>query len=169
MSTSGNLVYEEHLTSNRTEALFLTLTVFFGVLFAWRKRARKPGRLSVLSLLLSTMFLFYSVNFRKLVIRLRGETLELTFGLFTWKVPIDNIQACDLDEIPTFMRLGGAGIHFMLIRNRYRASFNFLEHPQVVIQFKEKVGPVRDISFSTRYPDEVIRLIQETVSANAVA
>mgnify|MGYP000900013350 CR=1 FL=1 len=32
-----------------------------------------------------------------------------------------------------FLRYGGAGIHFMSIRGRYRASFNFLEYPRVVI------------------------------------
>jgi hypothetical protein len=55
----------------------------------------------------------------------------------------------------------------MLIRKRYRASFNFLEHPRVVIALKRKVGPVRDISFSTRRPDDVLRLIQEVISANS--
>jgi hypothetical protein len=63
------------------------------------------------------------------------------------------------------MRMGGAGIHFMMVRGRYRASFNFLEYPRVVIAFKKKVGPVRDISFTTRRPDDVIRLIKEAVSA----
>jgi hypothetical protein len=54
----------------------------------------------------------------------------------------------------------------MFIRKRYRASFNFLEFPRVVIAFKRKVGPVRDISFSTRHPDELLRIIQDVVSAN---
>lgn len=63
------------------------------------------------------------------------------------------------------MRMGGAGIHFMSIRKRYRASFNFLEYPRVVIAFKRKVGPVQDISFSTRQPEKVIRLIQEAAIA----
>ena len=30
--------------------------------------------------------------------------------------------------------------------------------------FKQKVGPAQDISFSTRRPDEVLRLVQEAVS-----
>lgn len=65
--------------------------------------------------------------------------------------------------------MGGAGIHFMTIRARYRASFNFLEYPRVVVAFKKKVGLVRDISFSTRRPDEVLRLIQEAASAKKAA
>lgn len=61
------------------------------------------------------------------------------------------------------MRMGGAGIHFMFVHKRYRASFNFLEHPRVVIAFKRKAGPVQDISFSTRQPTDVVRLIREAV------
>ncbi len=52
----------------------------------------------------------------------------------------------------------------MTIRRRYRASFNFLEYPRVVIAFKRKVGPVQDISFSTRRPDELLPLIQEAAA-----
>jgi hypothetical protein len=65
--------------------------------------------------------------------------------------------------------MGGAGIHFMMIRQRYRASFNFLEYPRVVVAFKKKAGPVQDISFTTRQPDEVLRLMREAVSANRTA
>jgi hypothetical protein len=43
------------------------------------------------------------------------------------------------------------------------------EHPRVLIAFKKKVGPVRDISFSTRQPDDVIRMIQGAISANKAA
>jgi len=64
------------------------------------------------------------------------------------------------------MRMGGAGIHFMMIRKRYRASFNFLEYPRVVLAFQREVGPVQDISFSTRRPDDVLRLIQAAVSVD---
>jgi hypothetical protein len=81
-------------------------------------------------------------------------------------VPLDNLEECRLDKIPLLMSMGGAGIHFMSIRKRYRASFNFLEYPRVVIAFKRKVGPVRDISFSTRRPDDVLRLVQEAAAAN---
>jgi len=106
------------------------------------------------------MFLFYSLSYRTLVIQLSPATLRLKFGVISWRVPLENIEGCRLDELPTLMRQGGAGIHFMLIRNRYRASLNFLEYPRVVVALKKKIGPVRDISFSTRQPEEIVRLIQ---------
>jgi hypothetical protein len=77
---------------------------------------------------------------------------------------LNNVESCALDEIPALMKYGGAGIHFMMIGKRYRASFNFLEYPRVVIAFKRKMGPVRDISFSTRQPMEVLWIIQRAIS-----
>jgi hypothetical protein len=129
----------------------------------WRVLAVRFDALAVILLCLSGVFLFYSVNYRTLVIRLSSELLALTFGVFTWKVPLDNIADCRLDEIPLLMRMGGAGIHFMMIRKRYRASFNFLEYPRVVIALKKKAGPVQDISFSTRQPNDIMRFIEESV------
>jgi len=163
---NDNLLYHERVTSNKTEALFLALTILFLVLLVWRVSVEGLDVLGVVFSFFFGFFFFYSVNYRTLIIRLTPEYLKLTFGIFIWRVPLDNIEECRLDEIPLLMRLGGAGIHFMFIRKRYRASFNFLEHPRVVIAFKRKEGLVRDISFSTRRPDDILRLIQEAVSAN---
>jgi Ca2+/Na+ antiporter len=169
MTTNDDLMYDERVTSKRTEVLFLALTILFFLLLIWRVNAGGLDILAAVFFCLFGLFLFYSVNYRTLIIRLTSESLKLTFGIFTWTVPLDKVEECHLDDIPVLMRMGGAGIHFMSIRKRYRASFNFLEHPRVVIAFKRKVGPVRDISFSTRRPDDVLRLIQEAVSARTAA
>lgn len=169
MITNDDLIYDERVTSKRTEVLFLALTIFFFLLLIWRVYAGSLDILAAVLFCLFGLFLFYSVNYRTLIIRLTSESLKLTFGIFTWTVPLDNVKECRLDVIPMLMRMGGAGIHFMRIRKRYRASFNFLEHPRVVIAFRRKVGLVRDISFSTRQPHDVLRLIQEAVSAKRAA
>jgi hypothetical protein len=160
-------LYQESVSSNRTQALFLSLTFFFLLLFVWRVGARGPDVFAVVFFIFFCFFLFYSVNYRTLVIRLYPESLSLKFGLFTWIVPLENVEGCALDELPALMKYGGAGIHFMNIRNRYRASFNFLEYPRVVIALKRKIGPVRDISFSTRKPDKLQKFVQEAVSARS--
>ncbi len=156
---TGELIYHERSSSNKTEALFVALAATFLFLFLWRWNAAGLDWLAAVWVFFFIMFLFYSLNYRTLIIRLSSEALKLTFGVFTWVVPVDNVEGISLDDLPPLMKFGGAGIHFMMIRNRYRASFNFLEYPRVVIAFKRKAGPVRDISFSTRQPDEVIRLI----------
>ena len=169
MITNDDLIYDERVTSKRTEVLFLTLTILFFLLLMWRVNAGSPDILAAVIFCLFGLFLFYSVNYRTLIIRLTSESLKLKFGIFKWTVPLDNVEECHLDDIPVLMRMGGAGIHFMSIRRRYRASFNFLEHPRVVIAFNRKVGLVRDISFSTRRPNDVLRLIQKAVSAKRAA
>jgi len=163
---TDNLIYHERITSNRTEALFVALTVLFSLLFAWRLAAGRPDALAWAFLCLAGLFLFYCLNYRTLTIRLTSESLKLTFGLFTWTVPLANVKECRLDEVPLLMRMGGAGIHFMSIRRRYRVSFNFLEYSRVVIALNKKRGPVRDVSFSTRRPDEVLRLLQGALEAS---
>ena len=166
---TDDLIYAEELSSSRTQALFVALTALFGALAAWRIRAARASRLARAALFVAALFLFYVLNYRKLVIRLTPAALKLRFGLFSWIVPLDNVESCGHDELPAVMRLGGAGIHFMTIHGRYRASFNFLEHPRVVVALKSPAGPVRDISFSTQHPDRVLQLVQEAAAARQAA
>jgi hypothetical protein len=156
-------IYEEKISSKRTETLFVTLTLLFLLLFAWRAMVAGLGLLTIVFFLLFSFFFFYSFNYRTLIIRLTPEFLKLTFGIFTWTVPLDTIKDCYFDDTPMW-RIGGAGIHFTSIRRRYRAMFNFLEYSRVVIMLKEKRGPVWDIAFSTRQPERVKRFIREAIS-----
>ena len=48
----------------------------------------------------------------------------------------------------------------MLIDKRYRASFNFLEYPRIVVVLKKKRGLVCDLSFTTRHPEKVQQLLR---------
>ena len=164
---TDNQIYEERVSSNKTEALFLGFTILFLMLLIWRMSTGSPDILSAIFFFICVFFLFYSVNYRTLIIRLNPESLKLKFGIFTWTIPLDNVGECRLDDLPVLMKYGGAGIHFMFIRKRYRASFNFLEHPRVVIALRRRVGIVRDISFSTRRPGDVIQLVQNAVSARS--
>jgi len=167
--TKDDLLYEERVSSKRTEALFLALAILFFLLLIWRLTAGSQDILAVAFFCLSGFFLFYLVNYRTLTIRLTPDSLKLTFGIFTWTVPLGNVEECRLDDIPVLMRMGGAGIHFMFVRKRYRASFNFLGPPRIVIALRRRKGLVRDISFSTRRPDDVLRLIREALYAQTGA
>ena len=164
MNENRDTIYHEKLSSRKTELLFLGLMAVFLLLFVWRVMVSGWNGLTVFLLAFSCFFLLYVVNYKTLIISITSESLKLSFGIFNWTVPFDNIESCSLDELPAFMKYGGAGIHFMNIRNRYRASFNFLEYPRIVIAFKNKVGPVRDISFSTRQPEEILRILQEATT-----
>ena len=170
MKTNSNFIYDEKVSSKWTEVLFLAFTVLFFLLFVWRGITSGLDIFGVVFFCLFAMFLFYSVNYRTLIIRMTKESLKLIFGVFTWTVPFENIAECQLDDdLPLLVKYGGAGIHFISVRQRYRASFNFLEHDRVVIRLKRKAGLVRDISFSTCQPNQLIGLIQGAIFTNEVA
>jgi hypothetical protein len=162
----GDIIYNEKVSSKKTQALFLALTSLFAWLTLRSMKARRRDLFSDASFFFAVFFLFYSLNYRTLKIRITSDELKLKFGLFTWRVPVENIAGCKLDDLPVILRMGGAGIHFMSTGKRYRASLNFLEHPRVVVALKNKLGPVEDISFSTRHPNEVIQFIQEAAAEN---
>jgi len=159
----ANVLYWEKISSRRTTVLFMVLTVALGVLAFWRLKTARLDILAGVLIFFAGLFLFYSINYRALIIQLTPLYLKLTFGIFNWTIPLDNMETYTLDDVPVFMRNGGAGIHFMSVHGRYRASFNFLEYPRIVIALKRKKGLVRDISFSTCQPEEILRCIQEAI------
>ena len=167
---SAHLIYTGKVNSKRTEFLFIALTLLFFLLFIRRVIATSADFLAGIFLFFFCFFLFYSINYRTLIIRLTSESLRLSFGIFTWTISLNNVGDIQPDDdLPMLMKYGGAGIHFMFIRRRYRASFNFLEHSRVVIRLKRKAGLVRDISFSTCQPNELIQLIRGAISVNKTA
>jgi len=164
---SENLLYDEQISSKRTTALFAMLSVISALLLAWQLSRGRAGFLGGLLIFLVVFFLFSTLNYRMIHIQLTPQALKLRFGIFSWTVPLDNVAACALDDLPWFMRNGGAGVHFMTIRGRYRVSFNVLEHPRVVIALREKVGPVRDVSFTTRDPEALLELLHQAAVLQA--
>ena len=95
-------------------------------------------------------------------------TDSVTFGIFTWKVPLEDIAECALDDV-SIWRIGGAGIQLTPIRRRFRVMFNFLEYPRVVVALSKRRGLVRDIAFSTRRPDAVVSIITQALTEKGAA
>ncbi|MBN2148267.1 MAG: hypothetical protein JW726_12820 [Anaerolineales bacterium] len=75
---------------------------------------------------------------------------------------MENIESCTIDQV-ALAHLGGAGIHFMMANSRYRVMFNFLDHPVLLLGLLQKKGPVQDIGFSTRHPEQVKALIDQLI------
>jgi hypothetical protein len=159
MLDKNETLYEERLSSGRTQALFLALMLVFLMLFFWRLRSPTLGFLGYLGLGLSAFFLFYILNYRELLIRITPQGLLLKFGIFSWLTPFDTVASCKPDWV-SLWRIGGAGIHFTWISGRYRIFFNFLEYPRLVLGLREPRGMVRDVVFSTDAPDEVMAIVR---------
>jgi Ca2+/Na+ antiporter len=158
-------LYTETVTSNWTHSLFLG--VMFLCMFAFMARIKQWGvdALSLLLLFLFAIFLFYLLNYRRLQIHITREAVWLKFGLFSRMVAVENMADAQIDELPDILRYGGAGIHFFFARGRYRVSFNFLEHPRVVIALRVREGWVRDVSFSTRRAEQVSRILRDLIAS----
>jgi hypothetical protein len=152
--------YTETITSRRTQALFVALTLLFLSLLIWRAASPGLGILTIAFCGLSAFFLFYSLNYRKLVLSVTPEALKLEFGIFTWAIPLDTVGDCHIDDLSLWW-IGGAGIHFRFVRGSYRAYLNFLEHPRVVLTLEKRRRLVREVAFSTRRPEEVLRFLRE--------
>lgn len=158
-------IYSEKLQSSLTTFLFVDLALIFLVLFGWRVTTVGWKFTPGLFLFLGVFFLFYVFNYRILRIQISEEALILRFGLVRWKTELGNIQDCALDDPPLWIKYGGAGVHFAMVQGLYRAFFNFLEGPRILVTFKEKQGPVQALSFSTRQPDQILEVLRGRISA----
>jgi hypothetical protein len=119
-----------------------------------------PGLFAFLAL----FFMFYVFNYRVLEITITSTHLKLKFGLVSWKTKLDNILESRLDDSPAVIKYGGGGVHFAFVKGVYRAFFNFLEYPRVVVSFKKKQGLVQELVFTTRQPDQVLNLLNSRIS-----
>lgn len=161
----GESKYTEKLRSNLTTVLFIDLFLIFLFLSGWRFGVVGWKFTPALFLVMSVFFLFYVFNYRTLRIRVSEEDLVLRFGLVRWRTPLSNIKDCTLDESPWWIKYGGAGVHFAMVKGLYRAYFNFLEGPRIFITFKEKQGLVRALVFSTANPVGVLELLSGRIPA----
>lgn len=158
-------IYTEKLRSSITTFLFVDLALIFLLLFGWRVTTVGWKFAPGLFLFLGVFFLFYVFNYRTLRIQISEEALVLKFGLVRWRTSLANIRECALDDPPLWIKYGGAGVHFAMVQGLYRAFFNFLEGPRILVIFKEKQGLVQALSFSTRQPDQVLALLEGRISA----
>ena len=135
--------FHETLSLKLTTGLFIGLSAISGGICAWRSLAIRFDGLAGVLCFFACFFAFYTVNYRKLVIKLSSDIQNLCFGVFPWRVPNENIANYQLDDQLNFIeRYGGAGIHFMFVGGKYRTNFNFLDHHRVAITYKWSMGLV---------------------------
>jgi membrane protein YdbS with pleckstrin-like domain len=156
--------YFERITSSGTTRLFLFLAVLFMLLFAWRFLLTGWRIFSGILLILTALFIFYVINYRVLEITITTTHLKLKFGIISSKTILANIQSVDLDNSPPVIKYGGAGVHFAFVKGQYRAFYNFLEYPRILVNLKKKQGWVKALVFSSRQPDKVIEILNKRIT-----
>jgi hypothetical protein len=158
-------IYQEKIQSPLSTLLFTLLTVVFSALFAWRVMIVGFRAFPIVCLVLALFFFFYVLNYRTLKITITEEDLLLKFGLIRWRTRLENIQTCKKDDSPNLIKYGGAGVHFAFVKGEYRAFFNFLEYPRVLITFHQKQGLVQGVVFTTRQPEQVLEIFNSRIAA----
>ena len=67
------IIYQERVASKRTTVLFATLMSIFLALSVWRHAVAVGGVLAFIFACLFLLFLFYTLNYRTLVIRITRQ------------------------------------------------------------------------------------------------
>lgn len=154
-------IYSEEIRSNKTDLLFVVLALITYALSAWKLSVVGFKFVPGFYLFLGLLFTFYIFNFRVLNISITDQSLHLKFGIIPWKTDLSNIQEITLDDAPMIIKYGGAGVHFAFVKGEYRAFYNFLEHPRVLIRFKKKQGLVKALVFTSRQPDKILEILEK--------
>ena len=156
-----NLLYNEKVRSNKTSLLFVILAMIFIALFVWRFSVVGFRFVPGLYAFIGLVFCFYVINFRELDISITDQTLQLKFGVIGWSSNIENIKLSVLYDPPFWIKYGGAGVHFAMVDGDYKAFYNFLEYPRVMVGFHQKQGWVQSLVFTTRQPDKILQIMED--------
>ena len=156
-----NVLYNEKVRSSKTSLLFVILALVFFALFGWRFSVVGLRFFPGLHAFLGLVFCFYVINFRELEISITGQILQLRFGVIGWSSNIENIKSSVLYDPPFWIKYGGAGVHFAMVDDDYKAFYNFLEYPRVLIGFHQKQGWVQSLVFTTRQPDKILEILEK--------
>jgi hypothetical protein len=113
-----------------------------------------------LYILMALLFLALAITFSTLVIKLLPRSVVVGFGMIKRTIPWDLIERCYMDEVSS-LRYGGWGIRIGRVRGKWRLVFNIIGAPRVVLALKR--GGFDEFVFSTRHPDEMVRIIRQRI------
>ena len=107
------------------------------------------------------IFAAIGVNFSTLNITINPEGLRVGYGLLNNTIPWKNIESSYLDKTSVIM-YGGWGIRLGRVKGKWRLVYNVFRGPRVVLVLKK--GWYREFVFSTRNPQEVMRIIGQQLN-----
>lgn len=106
---------------------------------------------------MALFFLVITINYFRLTIKIDHERLTVGYGVSKSKISWDNIEDCYLDETSSLW-YGGWGSRLGRVDGKWRAVYNVIGGPRVVVSLKE--GWIREVAFSTKDPEEVMEKIE---------
>ncbi len=111
-------------------------------------------------MLMALLFLALAITFSTLRITLSLRSVVVGYGSIKRTIPWELIERCYVDEVSN-LRYGGWGIRIGWVGGKWRLVFNIIGAPRVVLTLKR--GRFGEFVFSTRHPDEIVRIINQRI------
>lgn len=158
----SNTLYEEKLFSKWSTIIFTIFTLLFLFLTVYQifigPLGGNPAPTWILGLFFA-LFLFLTVNFSIMTLRLTPEFLSASFGVLRYTVSWENVESCTQEEAPLW--IFGWGIRFEKSRGKRRLSYTIPQTPQLKFILRDK--NFREFIFSTKTPEKVLELARKMI------
>jgi hypothetical protein len=154
-------IYEEKILSKWLTTMFVSITIVMLFLSVYQILVKPLGSKPAPTwfyLIMALLFMGITYLFGRLTIKMTPASISVGYGLLRQSFNWDNVEGCFLDETSAF-QYGGAGLRMARIGGKWRIIYNVVESPRVVLSLKE--GRFKEVVFSTRHPEEVMKTIKE--------
>jgi hypothetical protein len=113
--------------------------------------------MSILFVIMFLVFLFLTINFSRLIIRVNFQGITVAYGIIKKTIPWENIEGIEIDKTSA-IKYGGAGIRTARIKGEWVLVYNVIGGPRCVLKLKE--GRFKKFVFSTKNPEEVVNVVK---------
>lgn len=154
-------IYEEKITSKWIVAILICATGSMLFLLGYQVLVAPIGTPTVLTwfyLIMFLLFLGLTFVFSRLIIKMTPSSISVGFGPLKYVILWQNVEDCFLDETSE-LKYGGSGIRMTRVEGKSRIVYSIVGGPRVVLSLKE--GRYKELAFSTRHPQEVMKVIKE--------
>jgi len=157
-------IYEEKIFSKWTTGIVGLFTVGFLFGLVYQILVEPIGAHPAPNwfyLLMFLLLLGVTINFSRLVIKMTPQSISVGYGILRDAILWENIEDCYLDDTSAIW-YGGWGIRMGRVKGKWRHVYNVLGCPRVAVSLK-KGRFFKEFVFSTKNPEEVIKIVKERV------
>ncbi|MCK4630513.1 MAG: hypothetical protein KAT40_03660 [Bacteroidales bacterium] len=155
--------YKEKIFSKWTVGILSVITAVFFFLLFYQILVGPIGTNPAPNWFFLFMFLLFlgmMINFSRLTIKLTPKHISVGYGVIKHSIPWENVEDCYLDEAST-IKYGGWGIRIAKVKGKWRLVYNVVGGPRIVLSLKR--GRFKEFAFSTKNPEEVIKIAKEQI------
>ena len=159
-----NKFYEEIIFSKLFTGITAIFSTIFLFLLSYQMLIGPIGTSPALNWFFLFIFLFFlgiTINFSRLTIRMTSNSIKVGYGISKYTILWKNIEDCYLDKT-SIRRYGGWGIRLSKVKGKWRLVYNVIGYPRVLLSLNQ--GKFREFVFSTKTPEEVIKIIKQRSS-----